>query len=1586
MASRFMHTLTLLPDGRVLVAGGTTGVYSLDLGDQNVTMTELFEPSTGRILQGPDMPFVTPRGNPISTAGAYMHVLPLPSGKVLMAGGVGSGETAGFWHQSVLTFDPEPSLSLTPMVARIQVGQTLSLGISDPTASLSVREGTAGGSVDASGVYSAPQVPGVYHVVATKGGASYTATIRVVPQPTAIITSFTVDRTNIMGGESVTLTSSFSGGTGVIDGVGPVISGSATTLTPVQTQTYTLIITDPNGMAVSAFLTVQVQPVISSFWVEDRVIPPDWATILRWNFKGSSGATLTDGVSSWWVSPDNGMTVRPSQSTTYTLSVTGPNGGATASVNVVVSLVRTIAITPTTRSAIAGTQAGFGGSISVFNSADPTVTWRVNEPGGGSIQQSGASGLSATYTAPATPGSYTVTMTSNADPSRSATALVTVTPLEVTVNPAYLEMAPGSRIHLGYSTNAGGLIWGASGGTITPDGWFTAPSASGTYTVTATSDLVPSVAASATVVVKPVQVLIVPQRVTLAKNATYRFLATTTAGSVTWSCVGGSITQDGAFTAPGIDGTYTVKAASSLQPGTFATATVVVQDGGLNGGGPGGGGPPPPPVTGGVNLDPPLTLLSSGTYQAFNATVFGSDDQSVDWTMAGNIVNPATGLAWGTVDASGVFTAGYPGTYVVQATSRVNPLSYGTAVVIVESATQRLFNAPAALNREAYSVTALPTGKILIAGGFDGTDALGTCYLFDPDTKAFTETGSMVIPRYGHKAVLLSDGRMLVSQGYGNRSLLNAPLLQGYGYLPHSEIYDPGSGAWSALPLMTGTLPDGNVTWNVNAGGAIQALVGGGALVLGGDDIYGTWFPNAGLFDGATFSSISWQTLWWGKWFPMTQLKDGRVFYSGGYTGQPRPEGNPDVDWPIMQGAMLYNPTDGTAASAGTMTSKRMGHTATLLPDGRVLIVGGIKHDRATTVGAHEWEPTDTCEIYDPVAGTFTATGSMQMPRTDHAAILLPTGQVMVAGGWTQMDTNGALWYYNTVETFDPDAGTWSLTDILMNGDQTYGLDSPQLALLPDGSVFITGTQITSDAPAAQVKGLKIANKLMATNTASSSTMTTGSTVFGVIASQWDALGYPEEAALTYESESDALVPMTMALAPEGVRVPLAPPSRPTKARISIPLPQGADPSPYTTRSVRIGENQRWRYFLLKIRKPSVGFTITGIKVRVQNLDWWQYVLGDSLNFQHLNEGTFWQVRTRADIPKLLGTDEETVRENLRKDWARAWLPTTLLQDTNPQAPPVVDEYYKVRMTFHSALAYQDPWAPNTAAVYGVQNGQPSLPATNGNLRYTFEIEYRGPFGSTGTWRLPDACTVHNGLDIVPHWNAGQYFTNQWFGDWNDDKWCSKPLFDWLRDPSNRQVLGPVNDITLEHGRNTGGHTAEHLRGDAVDIYHPGFRALGVTIGADGRPSQTGAEFMNTTVQTLLARARAATDTPDRAAARNDLAKWIYAARQDMEAMLSRMFVGGTLSDRGLYLQSYGSGFYGDVRELLWDGECTFANSLDLTQQQVVNGAGVLVPLGDWQPLNIKFSAAYRSSIRVDPGAHHNDHMHIRPQAQQWNY
>jgi len=160
-----------------------------------------------------------------------------------------------------------------------------------------------------------------------------------------------------------------------------------------------------------------------------------------------------------------------------------------------------------------------------------------------------------------------------------------------------------------------------------------------------------------------------------------------------------------------------------------------------------------------------------------------------------------------------------------------------------------------------------------------------------------------------------------------------------------------------------------------------------------------------------------------------TLLNDGTVLVAGGEDGNSNP----------LNTAEIYGvSSDGfTPVTGGNLIQPRFSHTATLLSDGRVLIVGGISFDGGTLVDA---------EIFDPVAQTFSTTGSMHNARSHHTATLLTDGRVLIAGG----SVNG-----NTVavaEIFDPKQGTFTAT-----GSLTYSRQSHTATLLSSGKVLIAG-------------------------------------------------------------------------------------------------------------------------------------------------------------------------------------------------------------------------------------------------------------------------------------------------------------------------------------------------------------------------------------------------------------------------------------------------------------------------------------------------------------------------------------------------
>lgn len=163
---------------------------------------------------------------------------------------------------------------------------------------------------------------------------------------------------------------------------------------------------------------------------------------------------------------------------------------------------------------------------------------------------------------------------------------------------------------------------------------------------------------------------------------------------------------------------------------------------------------------------------------------------------------------------------------------------------------------------------------------------------------------------------------------------------------------------------------------------------------------------------------------------------------------------------PCLAMASLTNAQTGTFTHTGGMSTPRFGHTATLLPDGRVLIAGGY---------ADAWNPlpyplnghavTDTAEIYDPSTGLFTATGNMTSARAYHTATLLPDGRVLIASGRGGGRSDDNL---SSAELYNPSTGVFNATGSMATPSAH---DVNTATLLPDGRVLITGAPAVSGGP-----------------------------------------------------------------------------------------------------------------------------------------------------------------------------------------------------------------------------------------------------------------------------------------------------------------------------------------------------------------------------------------------------------------------------------------------------------------------------------------------------------------------------------------
>lgn len=216
---------------------------------------------------------------------------------------------------------------------------------------------------------------------------------------------------------------------------------------------------------------------------------------------------------------------------------------------------------------------------------DRRVSWSSNAPAPGVHATTGV------FTAPDVAGTYTVTATSLADPTRSGSARLSVR-REVRVAPAWVTLAPLASQT--FSARAYGLsnpavVWslqeGASAGTVTTSGVYTAPVTPGTYHLVASATANAQVQAVATIVVTPaapVSLSLTPDTAVLAPSATQAFAALvhgTPNTAVTWSASAGTIDANGLFTAPAGYGPVTVTATSLADPNVRAQATVTITDG-----------------------------------------------------------------------------------------------------------------------------------------------------------------------------------------------------------------------------------------------------------------------------------------------------------------------------------------------------------------------------------------------------------------------------------------------------------------------------------------------------------------------------------------------------------------------------------------------------------------------------------------------------------------------------------------------------------------------------------------------------------------------------------------------------------------------------------------------------------------------------------------------------------------------------------------------------------------------------------------------------------------------------------------------
>ena len=198
-------------------------------------------------------------------------------------------------------------------------------------------------------------------------------------------------------------------------------------------------------------------------------------------------------------------------------------------------------------------------------------------------------------------------------------------------------------------------------------------------------------------------------------------------------------------------------------------------------------------------------------------------------------------------------------------------------------------------------------------------------------------------------------------------------------------------------------------------------------------------YPNCGIFDtrlSANFHATG-HMADSRSGHTATLLPDGKVLVTGGGL-----EGLPSAE--------LYDPATCSFTVTGHMADSRSGHTATLLSNGKVLVTGG-----------RYLGDVASAELYDPATGSFSPTGSMTTPRKEDTATLLPNGKVLVTGGhgWS-FPLSGRF----TAELYDPATSSFTATGIMATVRSAH-----TATLLSNGKVLVTGGYYTGGVASAEL-------------------------------------------------------------------------------------------------------------------------------------------------------------------------------------------------------------------------------------------------------------------------------------------------------------------------------------------------------------------------------------------------------------------------------------------------------------------------------------------------------------------------------------
>lgn len=321
------------------------------------------------------------------------------------------------------------------------------------------------------------------------------------------------------------------------------------------------------------------------------------------------------------------------------------------------------------------------------------------------------------------------------------------------------------------------------------------------------------------------------------------------------------------------------------------------------------------------------------------------------------------------------------------------------------------------VERAGHTATLLPSGKILIAGGINASGPLGSLEVYDPVADSIVTLNTVIVPRFNHSATLLESGDVLLVGGIttGSVSTNSVQVVNPVTDQIYSLSMSVARTSHTATKLKDGRVM---IAGGENAGGPISSteIFSGGAISSGpamgytrashsanvlpdGDVLFtmgiGTGMGNAEIYDyqsGAFGSAIG---VWTARLLHKAAETHGGILINGGFDGTNtifKPE--------------FFNYHTRTFVQLPNSLPVRDAHRSVTLSDGRVFMLGGAK------VGV----ALETTGVYDPMTLSLAPAYDLSFARQDHSATVLADDRIVIIGGGG--DAGASIWF-DTIEIID---------------------------------------------------------------------------------------------------------------------------------------------------------------------------------------------------------------------------------------------------------------------------------------------------------------------------------------------------------------------------------------------------------------------------------------------------------------------------------------------------------------------------------------------------------------------------------------